>query len=364
MYLNDCESKKGLNTMERYYSIYNLLNITLKDKRDSLSQRISLFEKDYDYFSTSEPFDKSDLIIELGEFTPRDDYNLIENDIYKVKDDYLFGKFKYKIADYQFEVSNFNKSNKEGPVLLRIQSNLFGNRVIHEQVIDYIVYFLLNTRGICSLHASAVSKNDQSILFTGPGGAGKTSFSLSCLKEGFKFLGDDRILLSEGKTLGFPECPGFKSGNVHYISAIISRKNRMKLTLNRVLETMTLGYIDGFFYLKSREVFPQYVGQKSELKTIICVQPSCKYEITPIDAERIIEHFYVNQLFENRRFLKHVYNYSTIYPSNELEKDLDRYALNLRNNVPKDVTAYEIRLRPEDYPRVNKWLRETILDTF
>lgn len=356
--------KKGLNMMERYYSIHNLLNITLKDKRDSLSQRISLFEKDYDYFSTSEPFDKSDLIIELGKFTPQDGCNLVENDIYKVKDDYLFGRFKYKVAKYQFDLSNFNKSDKERPVLLRIQPNFFGNRVIHEQVIDYIVYFLLNQRGICSLHASAVCKNNQSILFTGPGGAGKTSFSLSCLKEGFKFLGDDRILLDNGYTLEFPECPGFKCGNIHYISDIICGKNRMKLSLNKVLETLTLGYIGGFVYLKSREVFPQYIGQKSELKTLICIQPSYKYEINRIAADRVIDHFYVNQLFENRRFLRHIYNYSTIYPCNELEKDLERYAQNLRANIPKNIEAYEIRLRPEDYQRVNKWLKETILDMF
>ncbi|WP_153015968.1 phosphoenolpyruvate carboxykinase (ATP) [Methanofollis ethanolicus] len=349
--------------IERHYSLHNSLNITLKDKRDYLSRQVSLFEKDYDYFSTSKTFDTPDLVIELGKFTPQIDCNLVENDIYKVKDDYLFGSFKYKIAKYQFELSNFNKSDKEKPILLRIQPNFFGNRVIHEQVIDYIVYFMLNQRGICSLHASGVCKNDHSILFTGPGGAGKTSFSLSCLKEGFKFLGDDRILIHNGYTFEFPECPGFKQGNIQYISDIISRKNRMGLSLNRFLETVTLGYIGGFVYLKSRDVFPQYIGRKSRLKTIICIQPSYKYEITPIDTEKVIDHFYTNQLFENRRFLRHVYNYSTIYPSNELEKDLDRYAQNLQANIPKDIEAYEIRLRPEDYQRVHKWLKETILDT-
>ena len=356
--------KMRASMMERYYSVHNLLNITLKDKRGYFSQRFSLFEKDYEYFSTSEAFDKPDLVIEIGKFTPQNNCNLIENDTYKVKDDYLFGCFKYKVAKYQFELSNFNRSDEEKPISLKIQPDFFANRVIHEQVIDYVVYSMLNRQGICSLHASAVCKNNRSIVFTGPGGAGKTSFSLSCLKEGFKFLGDDRILLNNGETLEFPECPGFKSGNIHYISDIISKKNRIKLALNTFLEMLAFRLIGGFVYLKSTEVFPQYLGQHSALDTIVCIQPSHKYEITLIDAEKVIDHFYMNQLFENRRFLRHIYNYSTIYPCNSLQKDLDLYAQNLKKNIPKDFTAYEIRLRPEDYPRVNKWLKETILDTF
>ncbi len=47
------------------------------------------------------------------------------------------------------------------------------------------------------IHSSMISKNNKGILFLGEGGSGKTTSALSCLVDGFNYLGDDHIGLTE-----------------------------------------------------------------------------------------------------------------------------------------------------------------------
>ena len=345
--------------IKKYYSIHDLITIVLKDYRTFAARELSLFEKDYGYFC--EPYinqDKPNLIIELGKFSPQKNCRIVENNIYKVKTDYLFGKFSYKIAKYSFELSNFEEDGSS--ILLRIQPNLFANRVIHEQVIDFVVHFLLNRYGYPTLHASSISKDGDAIVFTGPGGSGKTSFSLFGLAEDFNFMGDDRVILNDGNVLAFPECVGFHRANSHYVADFMHRTDKMKLLLNDLISVLSRGYVGACLYLESKNVFPERIERSSHLKTMVCLQPSKKFQISEIGVDTVIKKFYTNQMFENRRFQRHIYQYSTIYPDSELEKHQDRYAKNLKDNIPKNLEAYEVKLRPNDYNRVNEWLKKEI----
>ncbi len=47
------------------------------------------------------------------------------------------------------------------------------------------------------IHSSMISKNRKGVLFLGNGGSGKTTSALSCLNDGFNYLGDDHIGLTE-----------------------------------------------------------------------------------------------------------------------------------------------------------------------
>lgn len=344
---------------KKYYSIHDMITIILKDDRTLPARNISLFEKDYNYFCKPNiNQNEIDLTIEIGNFSPKKNCKIIEKDIYKLKKSYLFRESSYKIAKYRFEFSNFEKN--ETPILLRIHPNLPANRVIHMQIIDFVVYLLLNRNGYPALHASSVSKDGDAILFTGPGGSGKTSFSLFSLKNGFDFMGDDRIILNNGMVFGFPECVGFKRANSQYVANIIDKKSKMKLLINDLINRFSLGYIDGVYYLEAKNVFPQRIQDSSHLKTVVCLQPSKKFQISEIDTDTVINKFYANQIFENRRFQQHIDIYSTIYPDNELVEHHNIYMKNLKDNIPKNLEAYEVRLGPNDYNLVNEWLEKKI----
>jgi hypothetical protein len=62
---------------------------------------------------------------------------------------------------------------------------------------------MLKRRSIFSVHAGAVSKRGRAILLAGPSGAGKTTLTLSLVRHGMAFLGDDLTFLA-GKNGGGP----------------------------------------------------------------------------------------------------------------------------------------------------------------
>ena len=52
------------------------------------------------------------------------------------------------------------------------------------------------------IHASAVAKNDKSIIFCGPTESGKTRYMIEFCKNGWKCLGDDFVLIKKGYCYG------------------------------------------------------------------------------------------------------------------------------------------------------------------
>jgi hypothetical protein len=68
---------------------------------------------------------------------------------------------------------------------------------------------LLRSRALYIIHAAALSRDGKGVLIPGFTGSGKTTLSIALLREGFKFLGDDRTFVKEDgnklKLLAFPD---------------------------------------------------------------------------------------------------------------------------------------------------------------
>ncbi len=65
-----------------------------------------------------------------------------------------------------------------------------------------IFNWLLGETGIQLIHAAAVGYKNDGLLISGLSGSGKTVTSLSCLKSGWNFLGDDFVAIGPGKEGG------------------------------------------------------------------------------------------------------------------------------------------------------------------
>jgi hypothetical protein len=72
-----------------------------------------------------------------------------------------------------------------------------------------VLGFLLRLRGVVCLHASAVAVADQSVVFVGAGGAGKSTTAAAFARQGCAVLSDDVVALSEreGRFLVQPSYP-------------------------------------------------------------------------------------------------------------------------------------------------------------
>lgn len=49
--------------------------------------------------------------------------------------------------------------------------------------------------GATMLHSAAVAQDNEAVLFVGQGGSGKSTTAMACLRDGFKFLGEDYCLV-------------------------------------------------------------------------------------------------------------------------------------------------------------------------
>lgn len=58
-------------------------------------------------------------------------------------------------------------------------------------------------RGIQAIHAGLVARGGDGVLFGGPGGAGKSTTALTCLRAGFEYLADDYVALERPADGGF-----------------------------------------------------------------------------------------------------------------------------------------------------------------
>ena len=83
---------------------------------------------------------------------------------------------------------------------------------IHSKTLENLPFFyrsflliplleLLKTFGLFYVHGSFVTKKDRGILFLGAGGTGKSTFSATLVREGWRWVSDDNMLLhiSAGK---------------------------------------------------------------------------------------------------------------------------------------------------------------------
>jgi len=68
---------------------------------------------------------------------------------------------------------------------------------------------LLRMKGRYSIHAAGLAENGKGVLIPAVSGSGKTTLSLALVRGGFRFLGDDRLLIEEAadhfRVLGFLE---------------------------------------------------------------------------------------------------------------------------------------------------------------
>ncbi len=63
-----------------------------------------------------------------------------------------------------------------------------------------LIHWWMEKNNCQLLHAAAVGIDNKAVLITGKGGAGKSTTSLTCLKNGLKYLGDDYVIVKKDPT--------------------------------------------------------------------------------------------------------------------------------------------------------------------
>lgn len=129
----------------------------------------------------------------------------------------------------------------------RVYMNAIGV-FLQAQVLEPVMYLKLLEHGVLLMHAAGVSKEGTAVVLPAYGGTGKTTLSIGLLAQGYRFLGDD-LLLVDSATLEvhpYPRPLHIFTYNVRSLvgasiplkyRAAVHAKNIIRVPLERVLRT-------------------------------------------------------------------------------------------------------------------------------
>jgi len=327
---------------ERNYNIHNLVKFKIRGRLDLLSRLLTNFDLQYKSFESPE-IDKPDFTILLGDFSPSNDDCYILDDRFYIKENYLFCEDSYKIAKWKLEISGF----EGGDARVRIDANLFAWELIPGFVIDPLIILKLNEKGYSIVHGSCVSKDGKAYLFTAQGGGGKTSTALYAVERGFKFLGDNFIILYGGYVLSllYP-LNLFRFNLTPLVRRNMGIKSKVKLYFIDLMEKVT-----GFGMatkVNPEEIFPDALSDRGKLTAIFLLLPREGFRITEITREEMLHHLIMNLKLDLVPFIKYMMEYSYMFPRSRVATHWQRYEENLKRNLSDDITFYKVEV-PQRY---------------
>lgn len=129
----------------------------------------------------------------------------------------------------------------------RVYMNAIGV-YLQAQILEPIMYYKLLQQGVLLMHAAGVTKDGTATLLPAYGGTGKTTLSIALLDQGFRFLGDDLLLVDTAdlRVHPYPRPLHIFTYNVRSLvgariplryRAAVYAKNVLRFVLERVMRT-------------------------------------------------------------------------------------------------------------------------------
>jgi hypothetical protein len=182
------------------FDIHNLICIQINSPHffeflKDINQPLSYFEKE----NVKDPH----ILLNINKFTPdKNGCDLINNKIF-IKQNYIYcteiiDKIKIHCEIIGLEHSptiiNFNLETK------KVAHKLFPLLMAQNLILRPLIDFKLLQKNIISLHAAGVANENGAIIMAGRGGAFKTTLAMDLVrKSGYRFIGEDRLLLGRDK---------------------------------------------------------------------------------------------------------------------------------------------------------------------
>ncbi|MFC1906261.1 hypothetical protein ACFLV9_00225 [Chloroflexota bacterium] len=329
--------------VERNYSIHNVISFKIVTKTGLINRLLSNVDIEYENFKSMQT-DEPDFTVFLGDFSPSNNNSYILDDSYYIRDEHLYCKDSYKIANWKLQLEGFD----QGKITAHISHNIFGGMRI-SLIIDFLIRFVMNEKGYPFIHGSCVSKDDHAYLFPAVSGGGKTVIALNLVERGYNFLGDNFTIIHNNRALSFLSPLNIFIYNLSpRIKRYLGMKNRTILELKNILYKLTLGYAKIFTKVNVREVFQDQVVDSSGLSAICLLIPKEKLQVKRMDKEELIEHLVVNYKAEANSCLEYTLEYSYMFPQSKLSRHWDRYRENLDRNISDSIPTYMVEV-PNKY---------------
>jgi len=189
---------------ELSYNLHNILNfkIVTSSRLKILNDLNFMFS----YFESEK--NNSDVILNIGKFTPSDEHSTLVDHKYHIKDNYFYCKDKEGKAKWEVEIFGF----EDGPTHINFHSVIYGieqllipDYLAQNIILRPLLELKLFEKGYVTLHGLGIEKNGKACVFAARGGAHKTRIAMDLLRKGgYSLLGDDRLICSQDYLFSYP----------------------------------------------------------------------------------------------------------------------------------------------------------------
>lgn len=338
------------------FNIYDIVKFRIKGENKN---SLKYFEREYAYFKTEENI-QPDLEVLIGKFTPLDEKRciMVENKYY-IDTDYLFCKDKYKLATWEFCITNI-----EGKPSIFFNSIPFhfGATILKHYLIQALLGFLLAQKGFSLVKASGVALDGKGVIFPASRGGGKTTTALNL--PGI-FLGDEYVILSkEGMVYSFPLPIHISNYHVrkdapYYQKLALSTK--MDVKLKRLLYILTLKYANIPTYVEPKSLFDEF-GGKFNLNYLILLTPRGN---SSVKVKSISEKKEVSKkltIIDKHQFwysYEYLLGYSYVFPKSKVASYFETLEQNLCSSLT-NTNCYEVEIPSKPDPKTYEEIKRLL----
>ncbi len=298
-------------TIVENYSIHGKINFQIRKPCDFLR----FPNPHYKYFEVEEEPEKLDVVVEIGNFSPRHGKCLSIDGRIFLRENYIYLREK----NYEVEIGGLE--NTQAPIIVRVTPKKFlpfkslfllgFENFFLRPILDLVAL----RKGFMLLHGSSVSYRNTAILFLGTSGSCKTTVLIELLKNrNFKFLSDECVFVNENcDVYPFP---------FNFDSFLVRRK------LGK--ETISIWHRTFIFLnlLRRSKKINSLVGRRSKAKIIYLLEryryaegTKVRCEISRVEERRLLEKILHAQKIEYQRlqFPIHIRTFIGISHYNFLE---------------------------------------------
>ena len=201
-----------MTALIKHYDIHGLVSITVQ--RSAAFDLIPDLSRPFRYFQVANLDRDPDIILEVGDFEPDNQGCYLVDHQLHVRENYLYCEDAYRTARWRVEINGFER----GQTRIRftgtcksLKKLLAPGMLPESLLLKQVLAFHLSRKGYFLIHGAAASKNGQTVILFGRGGAYKTTILMNLLRQndGWLMMGDDLAIVGKGQVLSFPAWAGF-----------------------------------------------------------------------------------------------------------------------------------------------------------
>jgi hypothetical protein len=235
----------------------------------------------------------------------------LEEGQYLAGPDTLVIQDSYKLARWRAAIHGLDKN--ETTVI--ICPNVFGYLFVGGYIIDALIRIKMLDTGGVFLHAGAVTNGTCGIVMAARSGSGKTILTSALVSDGWSTLGDNFVIIRDGRVLSFLSRVNLFSYNL--TPEIAQRLNRGQLRairLKQMLYTLSLGYAKIFTPVAAPVVYGNNVAPSAPFTHCMLLLKADRLRVAAAGRESLVKSLIRNNQLDTLPFHTYLTAYSYANP--------------------------------------------------